>query len=264
MRYKIDFGWIFLSCIIIMIFSKVWTILGNYPEAFKYGSIVYQIVGVILFVLANLSIGIAAAVIFYYLQQLVDKKKNFDTYTELRRILLFMFYKHLVVLSQIDNFKEIKKRDRRVPLSSHITYDIFDIPILLESYKRIDSNVERENFKNSLINYFGNMTDNQIEDFANSFEKQINEIIDKENIRYFKESNELIRSVYVYYNDDFCILADIYRREKNNSTNEELLSKVVNDYITFLDASVELYEELKTFIECIEKKKIITFIKMLD
>ena len=102
MRYKIDFGGVFLSCIVTMILSKVWAILGNYPEAFKYGSIIYQVVDVILFVLANLSIGIAATIIFYYIQQFVDKKKNFDMYTELRKILLFMFYKHLVVLSQID------------------------------------------------------------------------------------------------------------------------------------------------------------------
>lgn len=264
MRYKIDFGWVFLSCIAIMIFSKVWGILGNYPEAFKYGSIIYQIVDVIFFVLANLSIGVAAAVIFYYIQQLIDKKKNFDTYAELRRILLFMFYKHLVALSQIDTFKEIKKRERRVPLSSYITYDIYDIPILLESYKRIDTNVEREIFKNALLNYFSNMNDNQIEEFANSFQKQINEIIDNENIRYFKESNELIRSVYMYYNDDFSIITGIYTRENNNTNKEELLSEVVNDYMTFLDAGVKLYVELITFVECIEKKKIITFIKMLD
>lgn len=267
MRYKIDFGWVFLSCILIMILSKVWIILGNYPEAFKYGSIIYQIFDVILFVLANLSIGVAAAVMFYYIQQLVDKKKNFDTYAELRRILLFLFYKHLVVLSQIDNFKEIKKGERRVPLSSYIAYNIYDIPILLESYKRIDTNEEKEIFKKALINYFSNMTDNQIEDFANSFKKQINEIIDKENIRYFKGSNELIRSVYMYYNDDFSLITNIYIRErkKNDNTNkEEVLSGLVDDYIMFLDASVKLFEELKTFIECFNKKKIITFIKMLD
>ncbi|MFP3916537.1 hypothetical protein U5N28_01905, partial [Lysinibacillus telephonicus] len=217
MRYKIDFGWVFLSCVVIMTFSKVWAILGNYPEIFKYGSIIYQIIDVILFVLANLSIGVAASVVFYYIQQLVDKKRNFNMYTELRRILLIMFYKHLVVLSQIDNFKEIKKRERRVSLSNYIAYDIYDVPILIESYKRIDTKVERKAFKNALINYFGNITDIQIEDFANSFEKQISEITDKENIRYFKESNELIRSVYMYYNDDFSIITDIYLRDKNTT-----------------------------------------------
>lgn len=264
MRYRIDFGWVFLSCIVIMIFSKVWTMLGIYPEAFKYGRIIYQIVDIILFVLANLSIGVGATVIFYYIQQLIDKKKNFDSYAELRRILLFMFYKHLVVLSEIDTFKEIKKRERRVPLSSYITYDIHDIPILLESYKKINTNIEREIFKDDLIKNFGDMTDNQLDDFANSFKKEINEITDKENYRYFKDSNELIRSVYMYYNDDFSIITDIYTREKNKTNKEELLSEVVNDYMTFLNASVELYEELITFVECIEKKRILTFMKMLD
>ncbi|MCM3603205.1 hypothetical protein M3175_20920 [Robertmurraya korlensis] len=263
MRYYIDFGWVFLSCIIFMIFSKVWTILGNYPEAFKYGSIIYQVVDVILFVLANLSIGIAATIVFYYIQQLVDKKKNFEVYTELRRILLFMFYRHLVVLSQLDNFKEIRNIERRLPLSNFMAYNIFDIPILIDSYRSISTNEEREIFKNNLMNYFGTMTDDQLESFVGSFEKQINEIFDKENIRYFKESKDLIASVYVLYNDDFSIIQRIYIKDKDNN-KEELLSEIVKDYMSFLDASIELYEELDIFIESIEKKKIFTFIKMLD
>ncbi|MEK3991972.1 hypothetical protein [Robertmurraya sp. FSL R5-0851] len=95
-------------------------------------------------------------------------------------------------MSQLDNFKEIRNIERRLPLSNFIAYNIFDIPILLSSYRSIATNEEREIFKNDLINYFGTMTDDQLERFVGSFEKQINEIFEKENIRYFKESKDLM------------------------------------------------------------------------
>ncbi|WP_258262982.1 hypothetical protein [Rossellomorea sp. SC111] len=93
MRYYIDLGWVFLSCIVIMILSKVWTILGDYPEVFKYGSIIYQVVDVFYLLLLIFCIGIAAAIVYYYIQQLVDKKRIY------------------------------------------IAYYIFDIPILLDTYR---------------------------------------------------------------------------------------------------------------------------------
>ncbi len=262
MRYKIDFSLTFFTCILIIFFSKIWNILGNYPEAFKYGSIIYQIVDVILFVLSNLSIGIAATIIFYYIQQLIEKKRNFDWYAELRRILLFMFYKHLVVLSEIENFKEIKQRDRRV--TGLLGYDIYDIPVLIELYNEINTEEQKEKFKNNLINHFINMSDQQVEEFSNSFQKEIDEITTKENTRYFKESNELIRSLYTIYNDDFSIMTNIYVRDSTELNLNHLTEEVVNDYIDFLDATFELYQELTTFIDSIEKKKIMVFIKMLD
>lgn len=74
---------------------------------------------------------------------------------------------------------------------------------------------------------------------------------------------DLISSVYLLYNDDFSIIQGIYIKDKDNN-KEELLSELVKDYMSFLDVSIELYEELDIFIESIEKKKIFTFIKMLD
>jgi hypothetical protein len=55
MRYKIDFGPVFLLCIIIMIFGQMWTYLGELPEVFTYGSFIYKVVGVISFILTNSS-----------------------------------------------------------------------------------------------------------------------------------------------------------------------------------------------------------------
>lgn len=262
MRYKIDFGLIFFTCVFIISFSKVWTILGDYPEAFKYGSIIYQIVDLLLYVLGNLSIGVAATIIFYYIQQLIEKKRNFDLYTELRRILLFMFYKHLVILSEIENFKEIKQRDRKV--TGLWGYDIFDIPVLIRLYNEINTEELKEKLKNNLIDHFISMSDQQLKEFSNSFQKEIDELKTKESIRYFKESNELIMSLCISYEDDFSLITDIYVRDRNESNLKDLTEEIVNDYINFLDATFVLYQELKIFIDSIEKKKIMVFIKMLD
>jgi hypothetical protein len=39
---------------------------------------------------------------------------------------------------------------------------------------------------------------------------------------------------------------------------------LVKDYYDFLNATVNLYEELEEFIESIDKNKVVLFIKMLD
>lgn len=80
-EYKIDFGLGFLLCILMMVFNEVWTILGNLPEAFPYGDFIYHIIVGVVAIINNLAIGIAAAIIFYYAVQFIDKKKNYEIYT---------------------------------------------------------------------------------------------------------------------------------------------------------------------------------------
>ncbi|MGW6666415.1 hypothetical protein [Peribacillus sp. NPDC055009] len=78
MRYKIDFGPVFVQCIITMTFGYFWTLLGERPEAFVYGNIIYEAVSVISFILTNLAIGIAGAIVFYFISQFLEKNKNFE------------------------------------------------------------------------------------------------------------------------------------------------------------------------------------------
>jgi len=267
MRYKVDFGWSFFTSIFIIFFSKVWIILGQFPEAFKYGSIIYQIVDVILFVLSNLSIGVAASIIFYYIQQLIDKKRNFDLYTELRRILLYMLYKHLNLLDKIENFEEIKRQKNKI--IGFYDHDYNSIPKFLKLYNDINTLELKERFKKNLANQFFKMNDQELEKFSNVFQKEIQELKNKKDIRYFKDSHELISSLIYSYNDDFCSMTEIYIEERLKDSFvkrdiEEITETVVSDYIEFLESTVELYQELDTFIDSIEKKKILLFIKMLD
>lgn len=260
MKHKIDFGIIFIISILIIFFSKVWGIIGNYPEAFKYGSIIYQIIDVILYVLSNLSIGVAASIIFYYTHQLIEKKKNFQQYVELRKILLFMFYNHLKVLSKIHNFREINQRDRDIT-AILFPFDIYDIPVLVRLYGEIKSEEQKTDFKKNLMDFFLNMNEQDLNDFSNSFKKNLEELKKMQGIRFFKNSNELIVSLCNSYYDEFYIAAGI-SRENNDLTG--IAELIADDYILFLDDTMDLYLELIQFIDSIEKKRIIKFIKMLD
>ncbi|MFE4243779.1 hypothetical protein [Peribacillus butanolivorans] len=73
MRYKIDFGRIIALCIIVMVFDPIWSLLEDRPEAFAHGNIVYHVVGVFSFILTNLAIGIAGAIVFYFMSQFLEK-----------------------------------------------------------------------------------------------------------------------------------------------------------------------------------------------
>lgn len=258
MRYKVDFSRIFIFSVLIILFSRIWALLGSRPEAFAYGSIIYQLVDVILFVLCNLSIGIAAAIIFYYVQRYTEKKKDFELYTELRRIVLFLLYKHLEILSKIEEFEVINQRKEKRLLG----FDIYDIPMLVSSYKKINSKELKEKFKNNLACLFKKMSEQQLQKFNNSFQHELDELKSKENIRYFKGSNELIDTVFLIYKDEFALGTDIYTKNRSEiQDGEEVLA---SDYMQFLDSTIELYTELTRFIESIEKRQVKVFVEMLD
>ncbi|UOE53525.1 hypothetical protein [Cytobacillus oceanisediminis] len=146
MRYKIDFGLAFAICIIIMILGQVWTYLGELPEAFTYGSIVYKVVATLFFILTNLSIGTAAAIVFYFMQQFIEKKKTFETYTDLRADSYQLLYVNMMILRDIHGFEELKKGQQRY---ADFFYTL-DAPLLFEVYK----NIQEKEFKNNLKEYF--------------------------------------------------------------------------------------------------------------
>ncbi|MCR8871991.1 hypothetical protein MRBLBA21_005042 [Peribacillus frigoritolerans] len=149
MRYKIDFGLVFVLCIIIMIFDPIWKLLEDRPEAFDYGDIIYHAVGVFSFVVTNLAMGIAAAIVFYFMSLFLDKKKNFEIYADLRGNTSSLLYTHMKILNEIEQFKEVNKRER--------TGDLFlipDIPIVIEAFRNINSEEQKSQFKESLKEYF--------------------------------------------------------------------------------------------------------------
>ncbi|KAF1342938.1 hypothetical protein ACWA16_13450 [Bacillus subtilis] len=258
---RIDFGLTFLICTLIMLFNEIWKLLGNRPEAFKYGSIIYQVIAVFSSIITNVAIGVAGAISFYYIAQLIDKKKNRELYTDLRKHLLFMFYNHLKLLTRLDQFREVNNRERRVA----DFYDIFDIPVFYDNFKKINSKEEVTRFKKNLYDYFATQSEQQIKVFTEAFEKDIKKLKEKSNIRFFKESKDLIDTVCIIYDDDFSMISSIYLSNFEDTQNKSnYIEELVKDYYDFLNATVILYEELEEFLESMDKNRWVVFIKMLD
>lgn len=238
-----------------MLFNEVWKLLGNLPEAFKYGSVIYQFIAVISSIITNLAIGVAGAISFYYVSQLIDKKKNREQYTDLRKYLLFMFYNHLKVLTRLDQFSEVNNRERKVA----DWYDIFDIPVFYDLFKKINTEEEIAKFKKNLFDYFATQSEQQIEVFIEAFKKEIEPLKKLSNIRFFKDSKDLIETVCIIYDDDFSLIPSVDKQNKSN-----YIEMLVKDYYDFLNATVILYEELEDFLESMDKNRWVAFIKMLD
>lgn len=164
------------------------------------------------------------------------------------------------VLSKIDNFSKINKRERRVP----DFYDANDIPELLSLYNEITTDNRKMCTKEEIKAFFVKLGNQQLESFVNSFEKDIEKIKDKVNYRYFKGSKDLIESFCITYDDDFLLVSGMYLNEKNISNKNEYLNVMTEDYFEFLETTIDFYLELDKFITSINKNKLITFMKMLE
>lgn len=243
-----------------MFSNEIWAALDKLPELFKYGDTIYHLFKSIISIISNVASSIIAAIIFYYIVEFIGKKKDYEKYADIRKYILFMFYKHLKVLTRLNLFSEINKRKRRVP----DFYDIYDIPVLVKLFKDIDTEEKILTFKKGLKDLFQTKNKNDIEKFADSFEKDIEEIINKTNYRYFKGSKDLIESICVLYKDDFQMISGMYASNNDDENKSDYIDDIVDDYFDFLNATMEFYVELENFIDCINKKKFGVFIKMLD
>ncbi|MDD2402242.1 MAG: hypothetical protein PHD60_08605 [Clostridia bacterium] len=187
-KYKIDFGVTFIVCLLIMIFNEAWNVLDALPEFFQNGDTVYHFIAGGTSIINHLAIGIASAIIFYYSVEFLHKKKNYEIYTNIRRDILFLCYSHLRVLTKIETFKDINKRKRRVA----DFYDCYDIPLLVNLFEDNSSEKQVEKIKSEVKDYFKRMNKKQIEEFTDSFKRDIELLKNKANYRYFKGSKDLI------------------------------------------------------------------------
>ncbi|MFD4931859.1 hypothetical protein ACFWMS_23730 [Peribacillus butanolivorans] len=261
MRYKIDFGRIITLCIIVMVFDPIWSLLEDRPEAFAHGNIVYHVVGVFSFILTNLAIGIAGAIVFYFMSQFLEKNKNFESFADLRTNTIWLLCTHMKILSELKQFEELNKRER--------FGDLFyspDVPILIKAFKNINSEEQKSQLKENLKKYFSNTSNQRLLFIMIDFKENINRLDSKKNIRYFKGSKDLIESLTSKFRD-FSTWVSYYKdaKAKNEEDKQAVFLKyLVDEYYDILESTIELYEELEIFIDCIENKRLLTFIRMVD
>lgn len=258
MRYKIDFRLSFALCIIIMIFDQIWRFFENSPEAFVYGDIIYHVVAVISFIFTNLAIGIAAAIVFYFMAQYLDKNKNFEIYAALRADTSRLLYTHMMILKEIKEFEGLNN-DRYADF-----FYILDERKLIEAFRRINLEEEKSQFKSNLKGDFLNTPKERLEKIMKSFEKNIQSLETNKEKRYFKGSKDLIESVTSRFREDFSKSFRWVTNAKNDTNLLDSVDELVKDYLDVLEATVDLYEEVQEFIDCIENKRLIKFIRMVD
>lgn len=150
MRYKIDFGITFLISIFIMIFGQVWQLLDSQPEAFPYGNEIYHFLSVIFYVLSELAIGTATAILFYFMLQYLEKNKTIDMYTNYRTPIISVLYFHMKILKDIRPFYDLNNRT----IGHGDFFTINEIPTLINVYDSLDE--ERTFLKWELKAFFIN------------------------------------------------------------------------------------------------------------
>lgn len=264
MGYRIDFKLIFVLCIALMLFDRIWALFENRPEAFVYGNIIYHAITIISFVLTNISIGISASIIFYFMAMFLEKNKNFDMYTDLRADTLKLLYSHMKILHEIQEFEELKSKGR-----SSNWFVATDVPILIESFYKIGSDEQKTILKNNLMNYFVTKLCNQnqrLDQIMSDFEKNVKSLEDKKNTNYFKGSKDLIEANISMFGDDgdFVFTFDLFKNAKTKDELSGFSEELVKDYLYVLESSIDLYEELNKFIDSLENKRILTFIRMVE
>jgi len=258
-NYKVNFGLLFIICLIIMVLNEVWVIFNNMPEIFMYGDIIYHFIASSLSIVNNIAIGITSAIIFYYVVEFLNKKKDYEIYSDVRANIYFMFYEHLEVLTKLNHFNGISKKKKNRPNM----FNIYDIPLLISLFEEISTDKQIEIIKKELVDFFRTQSNEQIELFAEGFTKYIERIQNMSDYRYFKDSKELIETICIIYNDDFyTIVGLIFNSNENNRS--DYLEVLANDYFSFLKATIDFYIELDKFIDSINNKKVKTFITMLD
>jgi hypothetical protein len=215
MRYKVDFGFSFLLCILIMPLNEIWRFLEKRPEAFPYGNEIYHALAIIFFIFSNFAVGVSAAIVFYFMQQFINKKKDFEIYADLRSDTYRLLYNHIEILKEIPGFEHLKKKD------APYWFLITDVQPLLDSFYAIDTKEKKTQFKGHLKTYFSKTSPETLHKIMDKFEENIKILDSKKETRYFKHSKDLIESITAMfgYSGDFSITFELYVREKKKIIN---------------------------------------------
>jgi hypothetical protein len=105
--YKIRFIKLFIVCVCIMVIEKLLFIFEDSPEIIVNGDLIYHAIMGVTSICSQLASSIAAAIIFYYCAEFINKKKVMGKYVDFRREILFLLYNHMEILTKLESFNEI-------------------------------------------------------------------------------------------------------------------------------------------------------------
>lgn len=251
-NYRIQFNKVFIVCIIIMIFEKVFLIFESANELIVFGDAIYHFFGGLIGITSQLSSSIVAAIIFYYALEFINKQNSMEEYLDFRRHHLYINYFHMEVLSQLSSFDELTIRKGE---HEYFYYD--DIAVFRDIfYEKFDHNFDL--LKTQICDLYKQTA--IFDKYVKSCEKELKIINKSKNINSFRGSSAYLRHVNASFNmfqERFQIL------HKSNEYTDVLLSNFAIEFLEFVSFHLNYYSELELFITAIEDKKIFEFIKRL-
>ena len=259
-RFRIDFKSIFLACIGVMVLDKIMIALDSLPPLFNGADILYHIFASAISIFSQLAVSVAAAIIFYYIIEFYNIKRNIEKYIELRKDLLFILYAHMALVRHTNEFDYLNQRQRRV--DDDVCFDMNDIPYLLHDFDKWDKEKAKSTMVPKLITFFNGLSPRLQDWYINRFQKEIDSLKLKRDYRYIKGSSDDIDNI-VSIHQDMMEYYDLWKVEGDTQKKEQFLSGVFSDYIDFFNDSVNFYQLIQMFISCVDRKDIILYLKML-
>lgn len=258
-RFKIDFAWIFILCVGLMIADQIIKYVDYLPELFDGADYIFHIVQSAVIICAQLSVSVAAAVIFYYVLEFINTKKRINDITEIRKYMLFILYHHMNIICHTESFGKLNRDKKRLD-SSVKMFLTMDIPILLDCY----NSYNQDSFSKELHSWFLKAHNSDegkrllILDLK-SFQKEIDKLVEYKRFPFYKGYTQDIEGVQSLY-EEISEYTDMYKCDSITDYFEPM----IDYYISFLDDCIHVYHIMERYVECLEEKRFFEFIKMMD
>lgn len=259
-KYNIQFLIPFIICVCIMLSEKIYLMFNNVPELFDGVDIIYHSIANILSVIAQLAASVAAAIIFYYCVEFLNKKKDMEKYIVFRRILLIQIYSFMKIFEHFNGFEDINraKNNKRM-------HDLYDV----ERFYYILRKTEDYSFRQSLINEIKEYIQKNMSDFhgvIRSLRSTVDELSGSVlSYRYFRNSfNKVndIKNIFEELDGIFIIFKD--EIGSGQIDEEDVLNQIAEYFIDFVCEFVDFEVVLGTFVAALNKKNMFTFMRLLD
>lgn len=253
-RFRINYIWVGEICLFIMFLNQIMKYLDYLPSLFYGADFIFHMLQLIVDISSQLSVSFLAAILFYYAAEFINEKKKIREFLEIQDIIRMMFTTHENIIDNIESFRVFKEdKTRELP----VFFDKSDVHIFFKCLK--DSSYKEIRFE--LYEYFKNYDDIKnrvnisvtIQLLEYSFEK-LSEYQNFSCYKNFKEDILLLHKKYKFLLDD-C--------EEFENGELEYVSSFSENYFEVFKLSTLIYIRLELYIESIENKRFIQFMKML-
>ncbi len=256
-RFKIRFSFIFIVCIGVLIFDQIMKYLDNLPELFVGGDYLFHFFQSIVSICSQLGVSVAAAIIFYYVIEYTNVKKQKDDLETIRKYLLYTLYAHMNLLCNTKSF-ECLNRDKKRLKDQPKMFLIMDLPFFFCAYNESSNDtLQRELDEYFLQAHADDVNRKILVAHLSSFVTNIEELRKLKIISAYKGFKNDIEELCSAYEEFYCCVC-IYKTE----FNVDCLEAIAEDYIFFFNSTVETYCYVEKYIESLEKSNIIEFMKL--